>query len=394
MTREGVIARWRRRRFPHRVSLTTPAIAVRQRRATTTFRYTTGDPSEYVFTIDIYGFRDHHHPDRHVGWWRFELPRGEGTAEVQLDFDPVRSESVTVGAGGEALPLVDSWHHDGYLFDPLGDFQLVFRDGDGHIRRIEKTLLKFFDRDVLRGFYERQYASEGYTPPVDQPFLWELHEYKKVRLQRLFETLIPAGGSVLDVGCGRSLFSEIDVDFPFTVVAGDLEYAGVRARASEVPEQQWLVFDADHVPFADQQFDALFAGEIIEHMSDVPATLAEWCRVLKPGGVVIITTPNRERFLSVADCRLRPYSEDHLSELSYRELAGPLLAEAGFEFVGQSCLHLEIWLTNVWNDDPMDDHLQSYGNRRRNAWLMKRMFALGRLVPWLSMGLIVVGRRR
>ena len=99
---------------------------------------------------------------------------------------------------------------------------------------------------------------------------------------------------MLDVGCGRSLFYEIDVDFPFTVVAGDLEHAGVRARTGEVPEQHWLVFDADHVPFADQQFDALFAGEIIEHMPDVPATLAEWHRVLKPGGVVIITTPNRE----------------------------------------------------------------------------------------------------
>ena len=122
--------------------------------------------------------------------------------------------------------------------------------------------------------------------------------------------------------------------------------------------------------------------------------LAEWRRVLRPGGIVIITTPNRERFLSVADRRLRPYSEDHLSELSYRELSGPLLADAGFAFVGQSCLHLEIWLTNVWSDDPTYDYLQTYGNRQRNLWLMKRFFPLGRFVPWLSMGLIVVGRRR
>lgn len=42
----------------------------------------------------------------------------------------------------------------------------------------------------------------------------------------------------------------------------------------------------------------------------------------------------------------------------------------------------------------MDDHLQSYGNQRKNLWLMKRLFGLGRFVPWLSMGLIVVGRRR
>ena len=71
--------------------------------------------------------------------------------------------------------------------------------------------------------------------------------------------------------------------FPFSVVAGDLEYVGVRTRAGEVPEQQWGVFDADRLPFADQQFDAVFAGEIIEHTPDAAATLAEWRRVAQTG---------------------------------------------------------------------------------------------------------------
>ena len=382
------------RLWPHRVTLQTGALPVRARRGATTFHFRTGDPAEYVFTVDIYGYRDHAHPHRHVGWWRFELPRGTGTAELRLDFDPVRPESVTVRVGRTVLPLIDSWHNEAYRFDPLGDLQLVFRDRDGRIRRSETTLLKFLDRDVLRAFYDRQYATEGYTPPADQPFLWELHEYKKRRLRRLFEKHIPAGGRAIDVGCGRSLFSEIEAAFPFTVVAGDLEYVGVRTRAGEVPEQQWAVFDADRLPFADEQFDAVFAGEIIEHMPDAPVTLAEWRRVLKPGGVAIITTPNRERLLAVADRRERPYSEDHLSELSYRELAGPLLRQAGFDFVEQSCLYLELWLTDFWRAGPTEDFLQTHGNRRENLWLMRPLFALGRFVPWLSLGLVVVGRRR
>lgn len=383
-----------RGRWPHRVHLDPGVVAVRDRRGSTRFRYRTGDPADYVFTVDIYGYRDHAHPHRHMGWWRFALPPGDGAAELRLNFDPVSPESVAIQVSGETLPVVDAWHNADYRFDPLGDLQLVFRDRAGRIRRSEATLLKFFDRDVIRGFYDRQYATEGYTPPDDQPFLWELHEYKKTRLRRLFEKYIPAGGRALDVGCGRSLFSEIDVTFPFSVVAGDLEYVGVRTRAGEVPEQQWGVFDADRLPFADQQFDAVFAGEIIEHTPDAAATLAEWRRVLRPGGVVIITTPNRERLLAVADRRERPYSEDHLSELSYRELAGPLLRDAGFELVEQSCLYLELWLTRLWHDDPTEDYLQTYGNRRENLWLMKRLFALGRFVPWLSLGLIVVGRRR
>ena len=62
----------------------------------------------------------------------------------------------------------------------------------------------------------------------------------------------------------------------------------------------WAVFDAATVPFGDAQFDAVFAGEVIEHVTDVRQTLREWWRVLKPGGVAIITTPNKERLVAVA----------------------------------------------------------------------------------------------
>ena len=38
------------------------------------------------------------------------------------------------------------------------------RNRDGGIRRIEPVLLKFVDRDILRAFYVRQYATDGYRP--------------------------------------------------------------------------------------------------------------------------------------------------------------------------------------------------------------------------------------
>ena len=80
--------------------------------------------------------------------------------------------------------------------------------------------------------------------------------------------------------------------------------------------------------------------------------------------------------------------------MSYRDLSGPLLREAGLTFVEQSCLYLELWLTGLWSNDPTDDHLQTHGNRQSNVWLMKRLFGWGRFLPWLSLGLIVVGRRK
>ena len=75
---------------------------------------------------------------------------------------------------------------------------------------------------------------------------------------------------------------------------------------------RWLVADAHPLPFRDAAFDALFAGELIEHLPDPRPALAEFRRVLRPGGALILTTPNRLRLANLADGSERPYSPDHL----------------------------------------------------------------------------------
>ena len=368
-------------------------VVMERRRGSFPFRYSFGLSTTYVFTADIYAYWENAHPERHLGWWRFELPPGRGQAELVMDFEAIRQESVHVAIGDSNVTASDSWCNPDYTFDPLGELQLVIRNPEGNIQRQEPVLLKFVDRDVLRAFYVRQYATEGYTGETDAPFLPELHQYKLKRLHTLFERYI-SDGRVIDVGCGRSLFSELNTAFPFTVYAGDLNYDSIHARARQVPDQRWSVFDAAAIPFRDGQFDALFAGEVIEHVTDVPATLSEWWRVLKPGGVAIITTPNRRRLVAVADGMEWPYSRDHVNELSYRELTRVLLPSCGFDFCEQECLYLELWLQNLFNGRRVQDYLQREGNRREYVALMRRLFPLGRFVPWLAMGLIVVARKR
>lgn len=366
---------------------------VENRRASLDFRYAVGEPDTYVFTVDIYAYMDAVHPDRHLGWWRFELPRGTGRGTLEMSFNPITASSAQVRIGDECLSSIEEWYNPEYAFDPLGDLQFVVRDPGGEVRKIEPALLKFVDRDVLLEFYDRQYVTEGYSPPVDAPFLHELHKYKLGRLEDLFARHIP-GGRVLDVGCGRSLFTEIDAEFPFTVYSGDLNFESVHARAVHFPVQQWAVFDAAAVPFQDDHFDALFAGEVIEHVADVSATLHEWNRVLRPGGVAIITTPNKDRLVARASGMECPYSRDHLSELSYQDLTRRLLPANGFDFVEQSCLYLELWIQNLFNGKRVQDFLQREGNTSKHVKLMRRLFPLGRWVPSLSMGLVVVARKR
>jgi SAM-dependent methyltransferase len=383
------------RRWPHSVRPLERTSTVRDRKGSLRFRYRVGRPDEYIFTADLYAYRERSHPDRHLGWWRFALPRGRGEADLRMDFTTIARASVALLVSGRPLPVVDCWVNPGFAFDPLADVELVFRDPSGGIRTIERALLKFMDRDILREFYARHYATSGYSPPQDRPFLHELHAYKLRTLNGLFERHIPRDGIVADVGCGRSLFSEIDARFPFTVVAGDLDFASVRDRSRQVPHQRWAVFDASQLPFADAQFHALFAGEVIEHVPDAAATLREWRRVLKPGGVAIVTTPNRRRLVSRANRMEMPYSPDHLSELSYAELSGPLLREAGFDFVEQACIYLELYLKGFSGGrGSIVDYLQRAGDVRANVPVMRRLLPLGRYFPSASLAMIVVARKR
>jgi SAM-dependent methyltransferase len=384
-----------RRTWPHRARPLERTVRMTENRGQLALDYRVGVPSEYVFTVDIYSYLSRDHPSGHLGWWRFEFPEGSGTATLHLDFSTVRQDSVELEVNGRRLPMIDGWHNPEFALTPLGDLQIVFRDSKGEIRTAEPVLLKLPDRPVLRDFYTRQYAHQGYEVPETRPFLHDLHAYKLRQLRVLFERYFPADGKVVDVGCGRSLFSEIDARFPFHVFAGDLEFASVRDRAREVPQQTWAVFEAGTLPFGDATFDGLFAGEVIEHVPYARETLRDWWRVRKPGGTAIVTTPNRERLLARVDGLERPYSRDHLSELAYRELSGPLLDAAGFEFVTQQCIYLELVLKHLFSRlQRVQDHLQTEGNVAGNRWAMRMLFPLGRLAPSLSLAIIIVARKR
>ena len=48
----------------------------------------------------------------------------------------------------------------------------------------------------------------------------------------------------------------------------------------------------EQAQFPDSSFDAITLIEIVEHLRDAKALLAECARILKPGGIVLVTTPN------------------------------------------------------------------------------------------------------
>ena len=367
----------------------TPTVDLTTRRGSLRFESRLHRADRYLLAVDFYSHLRERHPETHLGYWVFPLPDGPALTTIGLDFTTIGPASVWKETAVGRQPAVDSWHNPAYVFDPVVGIQLVLRTRAGRVVENRFVGAKVTDPAVLRSYYHRVHAEHGYTPA--EPFLFELHAAMLRKLERIFLDSIPQGARVLDAGCGRSLFTEIRPHWPFMIVAADVEHALLRERRREFPGVHWVVAGAHPLPFRDEAFDTVFAGELIEHLVDPRHGLAEFNRVLPAGGRLILTTPNRLRLANVVDRSQRPYSPDHLSEVSYDEAHG-LLADAGFEVEHASGLHLELML-NWFSSQPKLDRLQRRWNRRWAVPLMRVLLAAGALAPRYSLDLIFVARK-
>jgi len=103
--------------------------------------------------------------------------------------------------------------------------------------------------------------------------------------------MIGTAGRVLDVGCLDGTIGELFLKMGNEVYGIDAsEPALKKALARGIQAKRGNV--EERFPFEDAMFDAVFAGEIIEHIFDIDSMLSQIYRVLKPNGVFVVTTPN------------------------------------------------------------------------------------------------------
>jgi SAM-dependent methyltransferase len=100
--------------------------------------------------------------------------------------------------------------------------------------------------------------------------------------------MAPAPGPhslALDISAGDGLSTKMLSERGWRVFATERR---VRNRAG------WVAADLiSDLPFRSQAFDLVLMLEVIEHLPDIPHSLREIARVLKPGGIAVVTTPNR-----------------------------------------------------------------------------------------------------
>ena len=148
------------------------------------------------------------------------------------------------------------------------------------------------------------------------------------------------GERVLDLGCGEARFAAELARAGVRVLAADVAEEPLRRARAAHPDLELCLLDGEGAwALADASFDAVWAGEVIEHVADSARWLSELRRVLRPRGTLLLSTPSlatAELLRLALAPRARAHALDprgeHLRFYSPRSLRA-LLAEFGFEQV-------------------------------------------------------------
>ena len=122
---------------------------------------------------------------------------------------------------------------------------------------------------------------------------------------------------VLDVACGTGYGSAILAQTGAAQVVGvDISIGAIATNGKQPTRLALANGDACNLPFDDGTFDVVVSFETIEHLASPELLLAEISRALKPGGLCICSSPNRDFRPSSGAKEVNPF---HLSEMSYEE---------------------------------------------------------------------------
>jgi len=156
---------------------------------------------------------------------------------------------------------------------------------------------------------------------AEENYWFRRHE---VVYQRLAQRC--AGRDVLEAGCGEGYGADLLADVATRVIGLDYDeqtVAHVRARYPRIDMRHGNLAE---LPLPAGEVDVVVNFQVIEHLWDQAQFVTECHRVLRPGGVLLMSTPNRITFSPGRDTPLNPF---HTRELNAAELT-ELLVDAGF----------------------------------------------------------------
>ncbi|MGO4612630.1 class I SAM-dependent methyltransferase [Nocardia sp. 2YAB30] len=144
-----------------------------------------------------------------------------------------------------------------------------------------------------------------------------------------------AGKTVLEAGSGEGYGADMIADVATRVIGLDYDTSAVEHVRARYPRVEMLHGNLAALPLEDASVDVVVNFQVIEHLWDQSQFLLECLRVLRPGGELLISTPNRITFSPGRDTPLNPF---HTRELNAAELT-ELLVDTGFEVAQMVGVH-------------------------------------------------------
>ncbi|GAT10189.1 class I SAM-dependent methyltransferase [Mycolicibacterium novocastrense] len=135
-----------------------------------------------------------------------------------------------------------------------------------------------------------------------------------------------ADRDVLEAGCGEGYGANLIADVARRVIGLDYDESTVAHVRARYPRVDMRHGNLAELPLADGSVDVVVNFQVIEHLWDQGQFVRECLRVLRPGGCLLMSTPNRITFSPGRDTPINPF---HTRELNAAELT-ELLATEGF----------------------------------------------------------------
>ena len=158
------------------------------------------------------------------------------------------------------------------------------------------------------------------------------------------ETPDLTGLRILDAGCGEGYGANLCASLGAAVTAVDYDETAIAHVARVYPRVEAVRANLAALPLPDEVFDAVMSLQVIEHLWNLGEFLTECRRVLRPGGVIVVSTPNRPMFSPGLARGEKPVNPFHVEEFDAEQVGG-MLTHAGFSDVEVFGLHHDAQIT-------------------------------------------------